>query len=111
MYEYRRGCWPMAMIFVGATAAASAIGFINMIGNLGGSVGSMVVGEVSQGQASFANSLWLLAPWPFAAALIILIVGYSRRRASRLSPDNRVKAGSIPAGDYGQERMSEGDLP
>jgi MFS transporter, ACS family, tartrate transporter len=86
MYAHLPAFWPIPTIFLGATAAASAIGFINMIGNLGGSVGPMMVGEVAKDQASFAPSLLLLAPWPLLSAVIILIVGYIRRRkAAKLS--------------------------
>jgi hypothetical protein len=66
-------------MFLKATAAASAIGFINMLGNLGGSVGPMIVGKYSSGQDSFAPALLRIAPWPLAGAAIILAVGYGRR--------------------------------
>src|SRR5260370_10810269 len=39
MYAHLPAFWPIPTMFLGSTAAASAIGFINMIGNLGGSVG------------------------------------------------------------------------
>jgi ACS family tartrate transporter-like MFS transporter len=80
MYAHLPAFWPLPTMFLGATAAASAIGFINMIGNLGGSLGPTLVGEVSKDQTSFASSLMLLAPWPMTAAIVILIVGYLRRR-------------------------------
>jgi MFS transporter, ACS family, tartrate transporter len=81
MYAHLPAFWPIPTSFLGATAAASAIGFINMVGNLGGSVGPMMVGSLSSGQTSFAPALFRLAPWPIAGAAIILIVGYTRRRA------------------------------
>jgi ACS family tartrate transporter-like MFS transporter len=80
MYAHHPAFWPIPTAFLGSTAAASAIGFINMLGNLGGSVGPMVVGQAAKGQASFAPALWRLAPWPLAAATIIVVVGYTRRR-------------------------------
>jgi MFS family permease len=80
MYAHLPAFWPIPTMFLGSTAAASAIGFINMIGNLGGSVGPMVVGSLATGQTSFAPALLTLAPWPFAAAVIILVVGYARRQ-------------------------------
>lgn len=82
MYAHLPAFWPIPTMFLGATAAASAIGFINMIGNLGGSVGPMVVGKVAQGQTTFAPALLRLAPWPVIAAGIILVVGYARRSPS-----------------------------
>jgi sugar phosphate permease len=79
-YAHLPAFWPIPTLFLGPTAAAAAIGFINMTGNLGGSVGPMMVGRVSTGQASFAPALRFLAPWPLAAAAVILIVGYTRRK-------------------------------
>jgi MFS transporter, ACS family, tartrate transporter len=80
MYAHLPAFWPIPSMFLGATAAASAIGFINMIGNLGGFVGPNLVGELAEGQASFAGALLRLAPWPLASAIVILLVGYFRRR-------------------------------
>jgi sugar phosphate permease len=45
MYAHLPAFWPIPTMFLGATAAASAIGFINMIGNLGGAVGPEQVGK------------------------------------------------------------------
>jgi ACS family tartrate transporter-like MFS transporter len=45
MYAHLPAFWPLPTRFLGAAAAAAAIGFINMIGNLGGSVGPMLVGS------------------------------------------------------------------
>lgn len=74
--------WPIPTAFLGAAAAASAIGFINMLGNLGGFVGPAMVGRASEGQMSFAPALLRLAPFPLAAAAIILIVGLTGKAAS-----------------------------
>jgi ACS family tartrate transporter-like MFS transporter len=80
MYAHLPAFWPIPTMFLGATTAAAAIGFINMIGNLGGFVGPSVVGESAAGQTSFAPALLRIAPWPFVAAMIVLIVGYTRRK-------------------------------
>jgi len=72
--------WPIPTIFLGSTAAASAIGFINMIGNLGGSVGTTLVGYVSQRTSGYAPAILAIAPFPFLAGCIVLMVGYIRRR-------------------------------
>jgi nitrate/nitrite transporter NarK len=84
-YAHLPAFWPIPTMFLGATAAASAIGFINMIGNLGGSVGPMVVGKEAK-LTSFATALRWLAPWPLVAAAIILIVGYVRRKHPVAAP-------------------------
>lgn len=44
MYAHLPAFWPIPTMFLGATTAASAIGFINMIGNLGGFYGPYLVG-------------------------------------------------------------------
>jgi MFS transporter, ACS family, tartrate transporter len=80
MYAHLPAFWPIPNMFLGATAAASAIGFINMIGNLGGSVGPTLVGGEASGTVGFASALRVLGPWPLVASAIILIVGYLRRR-------------------------------
>ncbi|MBV9124148.1 MAG: MFS transporter [Planctomycetes bacterium] len=83
MYTHLPAFWPIPSMFLGATAAAAAIGFINMLGNLGGSVGPTLVGKASNDTTSFAHALLLLAPWPLAGAVIILILGWVHRRAAR----------------------------
>ena len=62
-------------------AAASAIGFINMIGNLGGGVSTTIVGIVTErNNGNFGPALLLLAPFPLISASIILLVGFLRRQ-------------------------------
>jgi ACS family tartrate transporter-like MFS transporter len=80
MYAHLPAFWPIPTMFLGAGAAASAIGFINMIGNLGGGVGPTLVGNAAKDQAGYALALRTIAPWPLLAALVILIMGYTRRR-------------------------------
>jgi hypothetical protein len=45
MFAHMPAFWPIPTMFLGAAAAASAIGFINMLGNLGGHVGPDLVGK------------------------------------------------------------------
>jgi MFS family permease len=80
LYAHLPAFWPIPTMFLGATAAAAAIGFINMIGNLGGFFGPVVVGSSSVGQSGFAHGLLRIAALPFVGALIVLIIGYTRRR-------------------------------
>jgi ACS family tartrate transporter-like MFS transporter len=82
LYAHLPAFWPIPTMFLGATAAAAAIGFINMIGNLGGSVGPMMVGEIMKSRTSYAPALFCLAPWPLLAAGVVLVVGYARQRAT-----------------------------
>ena len=66
--------------FFGALAAASAIGFVNMLGNLGGSVGGIIVGAVKGKESVYATGMLYMAPFPMMSAIIILLVGYFRKR-------------------------------
>jgi MFS family permease len=79
MYAHLPAFWPIPTIYLGATAAASAIGFINMIGNIGGFFGPKLVGDLTAGQTSFAPALRLIAIGPLLSAVIIVILGYTRR--------------------------------
>lgn len=47
LYAHLPAYWPIPTMFLGAATAAAAIGFINMIGNLGGTVGPMMVGKAA----------------------------------------------------------------
>ena len=153
LYSHLPAFWPIPTMFLGAADAASAIGFINMLGNLGGFYGPNMVGatvdqdiqlvdtlttectgqplsekeadqveslkqsivgsgklsdeecqqvgglldqvragtileKASQKElirllnkgASFSQALRKLAIWPIMSAVIILVVGYFRRR-------------------------------
>jgi nitrate/nitrite transporter NarK len=65
--------------------SSAAIGFINMIGNLGGFVGPRPFGEAAA-RKEYAQGLHTLAPFPLVSVAIILFIGYLRRdrlRASR----------------------------
>ena len=79
LYAHLPAFWPIPTMFLGSAAAASAIGFINMIGNLGGFVGPYVVGRSATENVSFADALFKLAPFPIIAAAVILAVGLYRR--------------------------------
>jgi ACS family tartrate transporter-like MFS transporter len=51
--------WPSALMTT--SAAATAIGLINSVGNLGGYVGPKIVGQLSTSTGSYDNGLWFLA--------------------------------------------------
>jgi ACS family tartrate transporter-like MFS transporter len=79
MYAHLPAFWPIPTVFLGSAAAASAIGFINMMGNLGGYVGPKMVGDLAKNTENFSEALFKLSPWPIGAAVVILVVGYARR--------------------------------
>jgi sugar phosphate permease len=82
LYAHLPAFWPIPTLYLGSIAAASAIGFINMIGNLGGFYGPRVVGMLTSGQTSFAPALRIIAIGPLVSAVIILILGYTGRQVS-----------------------------
>jgi MFS family permease len=51
--------WPSALMTT--SAAATAIGLINSVGNLGGYIGPKIVGQLSTRTGSYDNGLWFLA--------------------------------------------------
>jgi nitrate/nitrite transporter NarK len=79
LYCHLPAYWPIPTIFLGSVAAASATGFINMMGNLGGFFGPFLVGNSAREHETFGPALFLLAPLPLIAAGIILMVGLLRR--------------------------------
>jgi MFS transporter, ACS family, tartrate transporter len=93
IYAHMPAFWSIPTLFLGSTAAASAIGFINMTGNLGGSLGTTIVGYAKTHSEGFRLGLLLAAPWPIASALIVLIVAYVRRR----KPAKTIAPMDVPA--------------
>lgn len=51
--------WPSAILTT--SAAATAIGLINSVGNLGGYIGPRIVGQLSTSTGSYTAGLWFLA--------------------------------------------------
>ena len=79
LYTHMPAFWAIPTLFLSSTAAASAIGFINMVGNLGGSVGPMIVGDAAKNN-DFATGLWRIAIFPLIGASTVLLIGYLRSR-------------------------------
>lgn len=100
LYAWLPSYWPMPRMLMGAMAAASAVGFINMVGNLGGAVGSGIVGFFSNDKSThplrasildtfFTDhsahnglivALYILALLPLLAAGVIITIGLMRRK-------------------------------
>ncbi|MFQ3593721.1 MAG: MFS transporter, partial [Gemmataceae bacterium] len=78
MYAHLPAFWPIPTIFMGAAAAAAAIGFINMLGNLGGSVGPTIFGLFLDNQR-YAAGLYVLGTFPLGSVAVILLVAWVRR--------------------------------
>jgi ACS family tartrate transporter-like MFS transporter len=82
IYTHNPAFWAIPTLFLGSSAAASAIGFINMVGNLGGSVGPMIIGDAAM-KKDFATGLSRISIFPFIATAIILFVGYAWKPKKR----------------------------
>lgn len=78
LYTNMPAFWSLPTLFLGSAAAASAIGFINMVGNLGGAVGPVIVGNAAK-TSDFETGLWRIAIFPIVGAMIVLMVGRLQR--------------------------------
>jgi MFS transporter, ACS family, tartrate transporter len=83
MYAHMPAFWPIPTTVLGAATAASAVGFINMTGNLGGYLGPRLVGKQ---EADVGRALLLIAPWPMASAVTVLGLGWWRAKRIRPAP-------------------------
>jgi len=81
MYAHLPAYWPIPSTFLGGAVAASAVGFINMIGNLGGGVGPVLVGSAAE--KSYQLALYYLAPFPLVSAAVIIGIGFYIRYRQR----------------------------
>ncbi len=80
LYTHIPAFWPIPSMFLGASAAASAIGFINMTGNLGGSLGQIVIGESG---TDVKLALLRMVPWSAIAAIVLIGMGAYRKMKMR----------------------------
>ncbi|MGA1367149.1 MAG: MFS transporter, partial [Blastocatellia bacterium] len=64
--------WPSTLLTT--SAAATAIGLINSVGNLGGYLGPKVVGMLSERSGSYSFGLWFLAVCILIGGLFSLLL-------------------------------------
>ncbi len=76
---YLPAFWSLPSLFLAESAAAGSIGLINSVGNLGGWIGSWMMGRIDRLTGSFRGGLTVLAISIAAAATIILLLGIGRR--------------------------------
>lgn len=81
LYSYLPGFWALPSAFLTESAAAVAVGLINSVGNLGGFVGSYVVGYLTKTTGSFYAGIIYLSLSALASACLILCVRHSTRTA------------------------------
>jgi ACS family tartrate transporter-like MFS transporter len=61
-------------LFLGGTAAAGGIGFINAVGNLGGFLGPSAMGTIEKMTGSFHGGIYFLAGTALLAGLLVVIL-------------------------------------
>ncbi len=77
--SYMPAFWTLPSLFLTESAAAGSIGLINSIGNLGGFVGSNVMGSGKQFTGSFDGPLYYLCCSMLVSATIIFSLGLGKR--------------------------------
>lgn len=98
LYSHLPCFWPIPSMFLGTAAAASAIGFINMIGNLGGFVGPQIVGDKDSGAkaAAVAQAATGVAPSGAVPTVVVSSEAVSTRDAgaATTAPGSSTAAGT-----------------
>jgi len=80
---YLPAFWSLPSLFLGGTAAAGSIGFINSVGNLGGFMGPYVLGTVEKLTGSFMGGLVFLIVCMALGALLVFRMGLASRGLPR----------------------------
>ena len=78
---YQPAFWSLPSLFLTQTAAATSIGFINSVGNLGGFVGPALVGKVEKMTGSFVGGIYFLVGCMILNIVIIVSLGIGRKEA------------------------------
>jgi ACS family tartrate transporter-like MFS transporter len=76
---YQVAFWALPGLFLTEVAAASSIGLINSIGNLGGFLGPNVMGTVQKMTGSFSGAIYYLSCSMLVSATIIFLLGLGHR--------------------------------
>jgi ACS family tartrate transporter-like MFS transporter len=93
---YLPAFWALPNLLLHGTAAAAAIGFINSFGNLGGFLGSIIMGRRAKGITSFDFGLYVLSGCAVLCATIILGLGvWHRRRTAAVTRAELSVAASV----------------
>ncbi|RBP46138.1 sugar phosphate permease [Roseimicrobium gellanilyticum] len=76
---YMPAFWSLPSLFLVEAAAASSIGLINSVGNLGGFMGSFVMGKAREMTGSYDVGLWYLSGSMLCSAIILFFMGIGKR--------------------------------
>jgi ACS family tartrate transporter-like MFS transporter len=80
---YMPAFWALPSLILTESAAAGSVGLINMLGNLGGSVGPTVLGALEKRTDSFVPGLAYLCVSMTVSATIILTLGLGHREPAK----------------------------
>jgi ACS family tartrate transporter-like MFS transporter len=83
---YMPAFWALPGLILTESAAAGSVGLINMLGNLGGSVGPTVLGALEKRTDSFVPGLAYLCVSMTVSATIILTLGLGHREPTKAAP-------------------------
>jgi ACS family tartrate transporter-like MFS transporter len=80
--------WSLPTAFLTGAAAAGGIALINSLGNLGGFLSPILIGEIRARTGSFAMALFVLAAAPFLTGVLVLmgVRGGGARQAAVREP-------------------------
>lgn len=76
--------WAMTTVYLGSTAAAAGIAFINSVGNLGGFAGPYLVGVIKDRTGSNVAALLMLGTALFGMAACTLVLPKTSKATARL---------------------------
>lgn len=83
---YLPSFWALPSAFLADSAAAAVVGFINCTASIGGFIGPMIIGNLSQRTGSFdAGFIFMIACWIIASLLVLLC---PREREVMTKPDD-----------------------
>jgi ACS family tartrate transporter-like MFS transporter len=76
---YQPAFWSLPNLFLTEAAAAGSIGLINSVGNLGGFLGTTLMGSFKKFTGSFATGIVVLATAMCLSATLLFILGLGKR--------------------------------
>lgn len=77
-FSFQPPFWAVPTMFLGESAAAASMAFINCIGNLGGFIGPFVLGAIAVRTHSFTLGLWSLVGAFILSGSFMLAVGLGK---------------------------------
>jgi ACS family tartrate transporter-like MFS transporter len=81
--------WSMPPQMLSGSAAAGGIALINSFGNLGGFLGSYMMGAIKEHTGSFSAALWALAGFLVLGGILVLFVKPNSRNGRGFEPITR----------------------